>query len=96
MMGKFGALVGDQSMEFTCSDNGTVRVSLEHDEGRETIQPGVTYEVIGQAVGENGIASFVHREMSADMDLGLYNKMSDIQHDKKFKDYFGDYAPTMQ
>lgn len=39
---------------------------------------------------------FVSRELSADLDLDLYNKMTEVQFDPKYQEYFGEHRTAMQ
>ncbi|KAL7557379.1 hypothetical protein ACA910_019266 [Epithemia clementina (nom. ined.)] len=99
LVGQFASAVPTgNTVEFVCCDQGRATVILDQAELPENLAalPEMYYELIGQVAEDGSLVLFVAREMSADMDMGTYNQMIQIQQNPKFMQYFGGGGGQME
>jgi len=96
VVGKFiPSKATDGTLSFRCADNVEIVINPEQmmESPQLDFHDGPVVEVVGQ-VSNGMLAAFVTRTISKDFDLDVYNKLLDVLHNQKFKQYFGTPFPN--
>eukprot|EP00529_Nitzschia_sp_RCC80_P034824 CAMPEP_0113515042 /NCGR_PEP_ID=MMETSP0014_2-20120614/40727_1 /TAXON_ID=2857 /ORGANISM="Nitzschia sp." /LENGTH=113 /DNA_ID=CAMNT_0000411571 /DNA_START=78 /DNA_END=419 /DNA_ORIENTATION=+ /assembly_acc=CAM_ASM_000159 len=81
-----GKLVSHDKIQ--AADGTVVTLSTEQMNEQPIVNPDMVVEIMGQPSDETTFTGFVIRELSSDMDLGLYNDVITMMQTPKFVPYF--------